>query len=93
MLEDNFPTTNLEAQACGTPTITFNTGGSIESVDKDCGYVVEKGNIHEILDRVNTMKVRGKASYTENCVKHAREFYDKEERFMEYLNLYRSISR
>ena len=28
-LEDNFPTTNLEALACGTPVITFNTGGSI----------------------------------------------------------------
>ena len=26
-LEDNFPTTNLEALACGTPVITFDTGG------------------------------------------------------------------
>ena len=27
-LEDNFPTTNLEALACGTPVITFKTGGA-----------------------------------------------------------------
>lgn len=30
-LEDNYPTTNLEAIACGTPVITFDTGGSVES--------------------------------------------------------------
>ncbi|SDW47051.1 Glycosyltransferase involved in cell wall bisynthesis [Kandleria vitulina] len=36
-LEDTYPTTNLEAIACGTPVITFNTGGSPESAyaDKD----------------------------------------------------------
>ena len=30
--EDNYPTVNLEAQACGTPVITYDTGGSVESV-------------------------------------------------------------
>lgn len=33
--EDNYPTVNLEAQACGTPCITYNTGGSVESVPND----------------------------------------------------------
>lgn len=28
--EDNFPTTNIEAIACGTPVITYETGGSPE---------------------------------------------------------------
>ena len=39
--EDNYPTVNLEAQACGTPVVTYRTGGSIESVPK--GNVVEQG--------------------------------------------------
>ncbi|PJN80969.1 hypothetical protein CWE04_06000 [Thomasclavelia cocleata] len=30
-LEDNYPTVNLEAIACGTPVITFDIGGSPES--------------------------------------------------------------
>ena len=38
--EDNFPTVNMEALACGTPVITFNTGGSPESLDETCGVVV-----------------------------------------------------
>ena len=29
---DNFPTTNIEALACGTPVVTYNTGGSPEAV-------------------------------------------------------------
>ena len=30
--EDNFPTVNLEAEACGTPVITYNTGGCAETI-------------------------------------------------------------
>lgn len=29
---DNFPTTNIEALACGTPVITYKTGGSPEAI-------------------------------------------------------------
>ena len=31
-LEDNYPTVNLEAQLCGLPVITFQSGGSGESI-------------------------------------------------------------
>lgn len=30
--EDNFPTVNLEAEACGTPVVTFQTGGCAETI-------------------------------------------------------------
>ena len=42
---DNFPTTNLEALACGTPVITYNTGGSPEAIDEKTGIVVKQGDI------------------------------------------------
>ena len=41
--EDNYPTVNLEAQACGTPVVTYRTGGSIESVPSR--NVIDKGDI------------------------------------------------
>ena len=44
-LEDNYPTTNLEAIACGTPVITFNTGGSPESAFADSKKIVKKNKI------------------------------------------------
>jgi len=40
--EDNYPTVNLEALACGTPVITYRTGGSLESLDETCGVVVDQ---------------------------------------------------
>ena len=43
--QDTFPSVNLESLACGTPIITFNTGGSPETIDDETGAVVEKGNI------------------------------------------------
>ncbi|MDY6388251.1 MAG: glycosyltransferase [Fibrobacter sp.] len=51
--EDNFPTTNLEAIACGTPVVTYRTGGSPESVEKTgCGFVVEKGDLRMSLEKI-----------------------------------------
>lgn len=53
--EDNYPTTNLEAIACGTPVITYDTGGSPESA---CTYgcVVPKGNIDELVHAVERIE-------------------------------------
>ena len=47
-LEENYPTTNIEAQACGTPVISFKTGGSVESANS-FGVSVEQGNVTEIV--------------------------------------------
>lgn len=52
--EDTYPTVNLEAQACGTPCITYKTGGSVESVDKE--NVVEQGDLLAIVHKLNDMK-------------------------------------
>lgn len=51
--EDNYPTTNLEAMACGTPVITYNTGGSVESVqDSRYGSIIEKGCIENLYTEI-----------------------------------------
>ena len=48
--DDNFPTTNLEAIACGTPVITYNTGGSPECLEnKNNGIVIDKGKYEDVL--------------------------------------------
>lgn len=51
-LEDTYPTTNLEAIACGTPVVTFDTGGSSESA-RMYGKVVQKNDIEGILNAVD----------------------------------------
>lgn len=47
--EDNYPTVNLEARACGTPIITYNTGGSPESAGEDA-FVVEQGDLCRVAE-------------------------------------------
>lgn len=49
---DNYPTTNLEARACGTPVITYNTGGSPESAGTDA-VVLEPGDIEGIRSAID----------------------------------------
>ena len=88
---DTFPTTNLEALACGTPVITYNTGGSPEAVDSDTGIVVEKGNLDALIDAISEVKQKGKSNYTNACRNRALQLYRKEERFEDYLELYEEV--
>jgi len=52
--EDNYPTVNIEAQACGTPVITYDTGGSGESA-LNYGKVCKKGDIEELKEIILQM--------------------------------------
>ena len=38
--EDNYPTVNLEAEACGTPVVTYDTGGCAETVSRHDSFAV-----------------------------------------------------
>jgi glycosyltransferase involved in cell wall biosynthesis len=89
--EDTFPTVNLESLACGTPVITYKTGGSIESVSEDTGMVVEKGNISALCTAIQEIAQKRKSVYSENCRKRAVSLYNKENRFSDYINLYNNI--
>ena len=88
-LDDNFPTTNLEALACGTPVITFNSGGSPECLDDGCGLVVGRGDLPGLVAAIATVRKAGKAAYIARCRKWAEDRFDKNARFGEYLDLYR----
>ena len=57
--EDNYPTTNLEAIACGTPVVTYRTGGSTEVVEKSGnGEIVNQGDIDGLKKAIIKLKDR-----------------------------------
>ena len=89
--EDNFPTTNLESLACGTPVITYNTGGSPEAIDTETGYVVEKGDIDGLVEKIELISQKGKSFYQEKCRARAERLYNKDDRFADYIELYKEI--
>lgn len=86
--EDNFPTTNIEALACGTPVITFNTGGSPEAISKETGFVVDKGNIEGLLKCSRQVKKLTKGHFAKVCRERAEKHFDKKNKYREYFNLY-----
>lgn len=53
--EDNYPTVNLEAQACGTKCVTYRTGGSVESVLPE--YVVEQGDLKALIAKLTELGI------------------------------------
>lgn len=90
-LEDTFPTTNLESIACGTAVITYKTGGSVESVNKNTGLVVEKGDVQGLMDAIKIIIKNGKFFYENNCREYAINNFDSKIKFNEYYQLYENI--
>lgn len=52
---ENYPTVNLEAQACGTPVLTYETGGSPETLIGSISISIPKGNISALTKAVIKM--------------------------------------
>lgn len=82
--EDTFPTVNIESLACGTPVITYNTGGSPEIIGKNCGNIIEKGDTMAVVSAISNFS---KESIKEFCVKHAQN-YDINDKFKRYIKLF-----
>lgn len=80
---DTYPTVNLESLACGTPVITYEVGGSPESVKKYGGAVVKK-DIKEVLKALKTIK---------NIKVDISNLNELDRRFaiQSYLDLYRGV--
>lgn len=89
--EDNYPTTNLESIACGTPVITYQTGGSIEVIKKTgAGLIVEQGNIDALENAIYSI-VKNEASYREKANHVNPDILDENVKFLEYVSLYEKI--
>lgn len=89
--EENYPTVDMEALACGTPVITFNVGGGPEIVTQECGIVLECDDLSEMESAIE--KVCTQLHITEDvCVNRATEF-NMHTKFQEYVELYENTIR
>lgn len=80
---------NIEALACGTPVVTFKSGGSPECIDCNCGCIVEIDDIDAMEKEV--IRICTEHPYSQsNCINRAKMF-DKDNCLKEYINLYKKI--
>ncbi len=78
--------TNLEALACGTPVVTFNSGGSPECIDESCGCAVPKDDVNGFLSALKYVCENAPFD-AQACVRRASEF-DQDKQFRRYLAIY-----
>lgn len=86
---DTFPTVNLEALACGTPVITYNTGGSPEAIDIKTGVIIDKGDVEAMAEEI--IKMKNSPLSSNDCRDRALRFFDKNECFKAYVLLFKKI--
>lgn len=88
---DNYPTVNLEAIACGTPVITYRTGGSPESIDDSTGICVEQGDIFKLIEAIKVLCSKNRNGLMKNCLNHASLCHDQNSCFNKYIDIYKAF--
>ena len=85
-LEDNFPTTHMEALACGTPVVSFDVGGCGEMLTPACGVLVTPGDVEGLLNgAAKAMQMRRDACLAASCA------FDQQRRLAAYADLYTAL--
>lgn len=87
---DTFPTVNIEAQACGTPVVTYDTDGSPETISEgDTGFVTRRGDVSALADGVRkVISLNADGMMSEKCRLRAVEHFDYRRNFEKYVDLY-----
>lgn len=85
-LQDNFPTVNIESISCGTPIITYNTGGSVEVINNETGIVIKKRDKHSFAKEINNLK--NNYSFVSKNIMEFSKIYSKDKMLEKYNKLY-----
>lgn len=84
--EDTFPTVNIEALACGTPVITYDTGGSPEIIDSSCGIIIKKNDEDCLIKTI--LCLGNKPCFTVEACRRRAMLFNENNLFESYFQLY-----
>lgn len=89
--QDTLSLINVEAQACGTPVITYRNTGAQETVDGVCGFAVETGDVDALIEKIQQVRSVGKAALLERCRAFVKEKFERYTNYRQFIELYREI--
>lgn len=89
--EDSLSLINVEAQACGTPVVTFNQTGPKETVDDINSFNVPVGDVHKLYEAVQKVRKQTTEDTVTQCVQFVHEKYEVYNTYKKYIELYKSI--
>lgn len=88
--EDTAPMVNIEAQACGTPVIVYDTGGCPETVAHDTGIVVNQGVLDEVVRAIDIV-IDSDIITSDTCRKNAELNFDRQKNAESYMKIYEAM--
>ena len=86
--EDNFPSVNLEAMACGTPVVAFDVGGATEALDHLTGESIPPGDHEAWATAVARWAREGRSTRSDACVRRASTLFDERRQAKACVDLY-----
>lgn len=92
--EETFGLVTIEAMACGTPVIVYDSTACPEVVKPGTGYVVPVRNIEEIKKSIlhyKSLSDERKISISRECTEYVLNNFDKRNKYDEYVDLYDKI--
>lgn len=93
-LEDNLPNTGIEAMACGTPVVAFDSGGIGDIVDHmQTGYLAETANPRQLAEGIDWVlrELEKSTPFRERCRSKVKNTFSFQKQAQAYLDLYSSL--
>ncbi|MBO5262505.1 MAG: glycosyltransferase [Clostridia bacterium] len=89
--EESLSLVNVEAQCCGTPTVTYRNTGAQETVDNISSFSVDTEDYKALFEKAMEIKEKGKLSFSTACREFVKAKFDRDENYKKYISLYKEI--
>lgn len=89
--EDSLSLINLEAQACGTPVVTFDQTGPKETVDDVNSFNVPVGDTLKLYEAIRKVRQQTTSETTTRCRNFVREQYNMDKMYLSFIDLYKQV--
>ena len=90
---ETFGLTIIEANACGTPAVVYDNTAPPSLITPRTGLVSRNKDVKDAYGKIQMIKSKGKSHYYEACIELAKERFDKDKCFEQYIQLYDKLIR